>query len=256
MHKSNAVSPLLWGFLTLPVLWLAALLASGYEDGMTVFDLMGRFDELLEHPFSIRWAPHTPKFMLGALLVYGFAVVLYCSTRENRRPGEEHGSAKWGSPKQLNAKYRDKDPFQNTILTQNVRMGLNGKVHRRNLLQIVIGGSGAGKTRFFCKPNLMQANCSFLVTDPKGETMRAVAPLLIEKGYVIKVFDLIDTDHSDAFNPFPYLKDDKDAMKLVNNLIKNTTPKNASNNDPFWESATRSLAVESQRTGSRFLLPG
>ena len=86
--------------------------------------------------------------------------------------------------------------------------------------------------------------------------MRAVAPLLIEKGYVIKVFDLIDTDHSDAFNPFPYLKDDKDAMKLVNNLIKNTTPKNASNNDPFWESATRSLAVESQRTGSRFLLPG
>lgn len=256
MHKNNAVSPLLWGFLTLPVLWLAALLASGYEDGMTVFDLMGRFDELLEHPFSIRWTPHTPKFMLGALLVYGFAVVLYCSTRENRRPGEEHGSAKWGSPKQLNAKYRDKDPFQNTILTQNVRMGLNGKAHRRNLLQIVIGGSGAGKTRFFCKPNLMQANCSFLVTDPKGETMRAVAPLLIEKGYVIKVFDLIDTDHSDAFNPFPYLKDDKDAMKLVNNLIKNTTPKNASNNDPFWESATRSLAVRSQRTNNKIPLFG
>ena len=225
MRRNNTVSPLLWAALTLPVLYLAALLASGYEEGMTVFDLMGHFSGLLERPFAIRWTPHTPKFMLGALLIYGFSVVLYCSTRENRRPGE----------------YRDKAPFQNTILTQNVRMGLNGKVHRRNLLQIVIGGSGAGKTRFFCKPNLMQANCSFLVTDPKGETMRAVAPLLIEKGYVIKVFDLIDTDRSDAFNPFPYLKDDKDAMKLVNNLIKNTTPKNSTNNDPFWEKSEIAL---------------
>ena len=241
MRRNNTVSPLLWAALTLPVLYLAALLASGYEEGMTVFDLMGRFSELLERPFAIRWTPHTPKFMLGALLIYGFSVVLYCSTRENRRPGEEHGSAKWGSPKLLDRKYRDKAPFQNTILTQNVRMGLNGKVHRRNLLQIVIGGSGAGKTRFFCKPNLMQTNCSFLVTDPKGETMRAVAPLLIEKGYVIKVFDLIDTDRSDAFNPFPYLKDDKDAMKLVNNLIKNTTPKNSTNNDPFWEKSEIAL---------------
>ena len=139
------------------------------------------------------------------------------------------------------AKYRDKDLFHNTLLTQNLRMGLNGKKHRRNLLQIVIGGSGAGKTRFFCKPNLMQANCSFLVTDPKGEMLRAVAPLLIQKGYVIKVFDLIDTDRSDSFNPFPYIRDDKDAMKLVNNLIRNTTPKNASNNDPFWEKSEIAL---------------
>ena len=98
----------------------------------------------------------------------------------------------------------------------------------------------------------MQANCSFLVTDPKGEMLRAVAPLLIQKGYVIKVFDLIDTDNSDSFNPFPYIRDDKDAMKLVNNLIRNTTPKSASNSDPFWESATRSLAVKSQRTNNKY----
>ena len=235
MRRKESASPIFWAVPAIPILYLAALLASGYEDGMTVFELMGRFSRLLEHPLSIHWTEHTFKFMLAALLVYCFAVILYLSTRENRRPGEEHGSARWGDPRQLNAKYRDKDPFQNTILTQNVRMSLNGKAHRRNLLQIVIGGSGAGKTRFFCKPNLMQANCSFLVTDPKGETMRAVAPLLLEKGYVIKVFDLIDTDHSDAFNPFPYLRDDKDVMKLVNNLIKNTTPKNSSNSDPFWE---------------------
>ena len=235
MRRNQNDSPLLWLLPVPVVLWLAALLATEYKAGMTVFTLMGRFSWLMEHPLSVRWTPYTLKFMLGALIAYGFAVALCCSTRENRRPGEEHGSAKWGSAKQLNAKYRDKDPRNNTILTQNVRMSLNGKMHRRNLLQIVIGGSGAGKTRFFVKPNLMEANCSFLVTDPKGETLRAVAPLLLERGYVIKVFDLIEPSHSDSFNAFAYIKDDKDVMKLVNNFIKNTTPKGAQQNDPFWE---------------------
>lgn len=242
MKRQTDGNPILpWALLAIPILWLSALLATGYEDGMTLFDLMGRFNLLMERPFALHWTPHTLKFLLAGLALYGCAAALYFSTKENRRPGEEHGSARWGSVRQLCAKYRDKDPFQNTLLTQNLRMGLNGKKHRRNLLQIVIGGSGAGKTRFFCKPNLMQANCSFLVTDPKGEMLRAVAPLLIQKGYVIKVFDLIDPAHSDSFNPFPYIKDDKDAMKLVNNLIKNTTPKNASNNDPFWEKSEIAL---------------
>ena len=235
MRRNQNQNPLLWLLPVPMLLWLAALLATEYKAGMTVFTLMGRLSWLMEHPFSVRWTPHTPKFMLWALAAYGFAVALYLSTRENRRPGEEHGSAKWGSTKQLNAKYRDKDPRNNTILTQNVRMSLNGKMHRRNLLQIVIGGSGAGKTRFFVKPNLMEANCSFLVTDPKGETLRAVAPLLLERGYVIKVFDLIEPSRSDSFNAFAYIKDDKDVMKLVNNFIKNTTPKGAQQNDPFWE---------------------
>lgn len=242
MKRQTDGNPILpWALLAIPVLWLSALLATGYEDGMTLFDLMGRFNLLMERPFALHWTPHTLKFLLVGLALYGCAAALYFSTKENRRPGEEHGSARWGSVRQLCAKYRDKDPFQNTLLTQNLRMGLNGKKHRRNLLQIVIGGSGAGKTRFFCKPNLMQANCSFLVTDPKGEMLRAVAPLLIQKGYVIKVFDLIDPAHSDSFNPFPYIKDDKDAMKPVNNLIKNTTPKNASSNDPFWEKSEIAL---------------
>ncbi|WP_295759386.1 VirD4-like conjugal transfer protein, CD1115 family [uncultured Oscillibacter sp.] len=241
MKKQQEGGILPWALLAVPVLWAAAIMAYAYEDGMNLFDLLGRFTVLVERPFAIGWTPHTPKFMLIGLLLYGCAAALFLSTKENRRPGEEHGSARWGSPRQLCAKYRDKDPMQNTILTQNVRMGLNGKKHRRNLLQIVIGGSGAGKTRFFCKPNLMQANCSFLVTDPKGEMLRAVAPLLIQKGYIIKVFDLIDPANSDAFNPFPYIRDDKDAMKLVHNLIRNTTPKNASNNDPFWEKSEIAL---------------
>lgn len=241
MKKQQEGGILPWALLAVPVLWAAAIMAYAYEDGMNIFDLLGRFTVLVERPFAIGWTPHTPKFMLIGLLLYGCAAALFLSTKENRRPGEEHGSARWGSPRQLCAKYRDKDPMQNTILTQNVRMGLNGKKHRRNLLQIVIGGSGAGKTRFFCKPNLMQANCSFLVTDPKGEMLRAVAPLLIQRGYIIKVFDLIDPANSDAFNPFPYIRDDKDAMKLVHNLIRNTTPKNASNNDPFWEKSEIAL---------------
>ena len=241
MRKQQEGGILPWVLLAVPVLWAAAIMAYAYEDGMNLFDLLGRFTVLMEYPFAIGWTPHTLKFMLIGLLLYGCAAALFLSTKENRRPGEEHGSARWGSPRQLCAKYRDKDPMQNTILTQNVRMGLNGKKHRRNLLQIVIGGSGAGKTRFFCKPNLMQANCSFLVTDPKGEMLRAVAPLLIQKGYIIKVFDLIDPANSDAFNPFPYIRDDKDAMKLVHNLIRNTTPKNASNNDPFWEKSEIAL---------------
>ena len=241
MKKQQESGILPWALLTVPVLWAAAIMAYAYEDGMNLFDLLGRFTVLVERPFAIGWTAHTPKFMLIGLLLYGCAAALFLSTKENRRPGEEHGSARWGSPRQLCAKYRDKDPMQNTILTQNVRMGLNGKKHRRNLLQIVIGGSGAGKTRFFCKPNLMQANCSFLVTDPKGEMLRAVAPLLIQRGYIIKVFDLIDPANSDAFNPFPYIRDDKDAMKLVHNLIRNTTPKNASNNDPFWEKSEIAL---------------
>ena len=241
MKKQQDNGALPWVLLAVPVLWAAAIMAYAYEDGMNLFDLLGRFTVLMERPFAIGWTRHTLKFMLVGLLLYGCGAALYLSTRENRRPGEEHGSARWGSARQICAKYRDKDPMKNTILTQNVRMGLNGKKHRRNLLQIVIGGSGAGKTRFFCKPNLMQANCSFLVTDPKGEMMRAVAPLLIQRGYTIKVFDLIDPANSDAFNPFPYIRDDKDAMKLVHNLIRNTTPKNASNNDPFWEKSEIAL---------------
>ena len=218
-----------------PVLYLAAVLASGYEDGMNIIELMGRFAKLVERPFSLRWTGHTLKFMLVAVVAYGVTILFLFSTKENKRTGEEHGSARWGSARQLDRKYRDKDPERNTVLTQHVSMSLDGRKHRRNLLQIVVGGSGSGKTRFFAKPNLMEANCSYVVCDPKGEMLRSIAPLLLEKGYVVKVFDLIDTKHSNCFNPFAYLHDDKDVMKMVNNLIKNTTPKDAQQNDPFWE---------------------
>lgn len=208
---------------------------------MTVFDLMGRFSELLERPFVIRWTAHTPKFMAGALVVYAFGIVLYQSSRQNRRPGEEHGSARWGNVRQLNRKYRDKKPANNVILTQHLQMSLNGRMHQRNLLQIVTGGSGSGKTRYVVKPNIYLANTSFICTDPKGELARSAIPLLLEEGYVIRVFDLVDLAQSDCYNPFHYIRSDADVLKLMANFIRNTTPKNAHANDPFWEKSETAL---------------
>lgn len=232
----------MWAALTVPVLYLAALLAYGYEEGMTIFDMMGRFSLLMERPFTIGWTPYTPKFMLGALVCYGLAVGFYYTSRENRRPGEEYGSAQWGSPRKLCQKYKDhKEPQKNIILTEHVQLGMDGHKHRRNTNILVIGGSGSGKTRFFCKPGLMSANCSYLVTDPKGEMLRATGGLLQDQGYDVKVFDLINPENSDGYNPFVYLRDEKDVLKLIDNLIKNTTPKTASGTDPFWEKAEIAL---------------
>ena len=196
---------------------------------------MGRFSIILERPFDIRWTPYTLKFMVVALILYAFAVTLYFSSRQNKRPGEEHGSAHWGNVHTLNLKYRDKDPHNNVILTQNLRMGLNGRKHLRNLLQIVVGGSGSGKTRYVVKPNLYEANASYIATDPKGELARSAVPLLLQEGYTIRIIDLVDPEHSDCYNPFHYIRSDADVLKLIANFIRNTTPKNAHSNDPFWE---------------------
>lgn len=239
MKKSFKDSAPLWALLSLPVLYFGVVAASVYEEGMTLFQLMPLLTiSTLE---DIRWTAHTVKFMLGALMLYAGAIVLYYSAQQNRRPGEEHGSAKWGSVRELNKKYSDKDPKQNAILTRHLGMSLNGRQHLRNLLQIIVGGSGAGKTRYVVKPNLMLANASFIATDPKGELVRAVAPLLLQQGYVVKVFDLIDPAHSDSYNPFRYIQKDSDVFRLINNFIQNTTPKNASQNDPFWEKSETAL---------------
>ena len=150
------------------MLYLAVLAAGVYEDGMNLFQFMAVFPDAMNKPFTLRWTPYTAKFILGALLLCGGVIALYYSSRMNRRPGEEHGSAKWGSVQELNKKYSDKDPARNVILTKHLCMSLNGRQHMRNLLQIVVGGSGAGKTRFVVKPNLLLANASFICTDPKG----------------------------------------------------------------------------------------
>ena len=231
-----------WAALSPLVLWLAAIAAYAYEDGMNLFQWMGRFSQVLERPFSIGWTPYTLKCMLGSLLLYGCGIALYYSSRENRRPGEEYGSAKWGNPKELNRKYMDhQHKDANIILTQRVRLGMDGYITQRNMNVLVVGGSGSGKTRFFCKPNIYSANCSYLITDPKGELLRAAGALLAAQGYEVRVFNLIDPSHSDGYNPFSYIHSEKDVLTLIDNLIKNTTPRNASSNDPFWEKAEIAL---------------
>ena len=180
--------------------------------------------------------------MLVGLLLYGCGIALYYSSRENRRPGEEYGSAKWGNPKELNRKYMDhRHKDANIILTQRVRLGMDGYITQRNMNILVIGGSGSGKTRYFCKPGLYSANCSYLVTDPKGELLKAAGGLLLSLGYEVRVFNLIDPEQSDCYNPFVYVREEKDVLSLIDNLIKNTTPRNASSNDPFWEKAEVAL---------------
>ena len=232
----------MWAALSPLVLWLAAIAAYAYEDGMNLFQWMGRFSQVLERPFSIGWTPYTLKYMLGSLLLYGCGIALYYSSRENRRPGEEYGSAKWGNPKELNRKYMDhQHKDANIILTQRVRLGMDGYITQRNMNILVIGGSGSGKTRYFCKPGLYSANCSYLVTDPKGELLKAAGGLLLSLGYEVRVFNLIDPEQSDCYNPFVYVREEKDVLSLIDNLIKNTTPRNASSNDPFWEKAEVAL---------------
>lgn len=239
--KSFRSAAPVWAAFVIPIVWLAVLMAGCYTPGMTIFDLAAQFSEVTQTPFSLHWTPYTMKFIGIFLLLYGGAILFYYTGQKNTRPGEEHGSASWGSVRELDKKYRDKDAGKNVILTQHLQMSMNGKLHRRNLLQIIVGGSGSGKTRFLAKPNLMLANASFICTDPKGEMLRAVGNLFLEEGYVLRVFDLIDPSKSDCYNPFRYIRKDADVFKLIDSFIKNTTPKGAKANDPFWEKSETAL---------------
>lgn len=226
---------------SLVFLWLGAIAACAYEPETDLFTFMEQCMELLEHPFHLHWTSYSLQFMVGAFACFWIGIWLYESTRQNRRPGEEHGSAKWGNVRELNVKYRDKEPSKNVIITQHLQMGLDGRKHRRNLLQIILGGSGSGKTRFLALPNIMLANTSYIITDPKGEILRKTGALLLKMGYTLRVFDLIDPEHSDCYNPFRYIRKDADVFRLIDNFIKNTTPKKAQAGDPFWEKSEIAL---------------
>lgn len=232
---------ILLGILSVFVIWLALMIAGCYEEDIKLFELLDRLTAAMNNPTHITLNEYSLKAVLIFLFLYAMGIGVYFSSRENRRPGEEHGSARWGNVKSVVKRYMDKDSYKNIILSQNMRLGLNAKKHRRNLNVLVVGGSGAGKTRFYAKPNLMQCNTSFIVADPKGEMLRSIAPLLIENGYDIKVFNLIEPENSDGYNPFVYIRKDEDVIKLISNLIQNTTPKNASQNDPFWEKSEIAL---------------
>lgn len=234
------IHPIVWAILCLPVVYFAMVTASVYIPGENIFALLERISTIVRHPDLLRWTAYTSRFLLVFLLLYGGGVLLYYADHENRRPGEEYGSAKWGNARELNKQYADRDG-KNVILTKRVSIGLDGYKHRRNLNILVVGGSGSGKTRFFCKPGIMSVNCSYLIVDPKGEMLRSTGYLLKEGGYDIKVFDLIHPRQSDGYNPFTYIRDDPDVLKLMDNLVKNTTPPKGASNDPFWEKAEIAL---------------
>ena len=227
------------GLLLIPTIWVALLIASYMDKGL--INAIPYLNEALNHPFQIQWTNSTLKTIGIFLIIYVLGVGMYLSSSKNYRRTEEYGSAKWANPNTVCKKYANKDYFANKVFSQNVRMGLDGKKHRRNLNTVVIGGSGAGKTRFYAKPNIMQCNTSFVVLDPKGEIIRSVGHLLEENCYVIKVIDLIDMSKSLGYNPFHYIQSDKDVLKLITNLIRNTTPKGSSTNDPFWEKSETAL---------------
>ena len=234
------IHPIVWAILCLPVVYFAMVTASVYIPGENIFALLERISTMVRRPDLLRWTAYTPRFLLVFLLLYGGGVLLYYADHENRRPGEEYGSAKWGNARELNKRYADQNG-KNVILTKRVSIGLDGYKHRRNLNILVVGGSGSGKTRFFCKPGIMSVNCSYLIVDPKGEMLRNTGYLLKDEGYDIKVFDLIHPRQSDGYNPFTYIRDDPDVLKLMDNLVKNTTPPKGASNDPFWEKAEIAL---------------
>lgn len=227
------------GLLIIPIIWLAILIAPYMDQGLIY--ALPHFSEALNHPFDFHWSTYTFKTITIFMIAYLLGIGIYLSSPKNYRRQQEYGSARWANPNFVCKKYANKEYSSNKIFSQNVRMGLDGKKHRRNLNTIVIGGSGAGKTRFYAKPNILQCNTSFVVLDPKGEIIRSVGHLLEAKDYVIKVIDLIDMSKSLGYNPFHYIQNDKDILKLITNLIRNTTPKGSNTNDPFWEKSETAL---------------
>ena len=234
IRKSNDTLFYLLG--TIPVIWLALLLAQSLGGGLP--ELLRNLTAALEQPTNIVLTDKSLPTILICLAAYGMAVLLYRTNQGRTRDGEEHGSAAWATPASVNAQFAQKDSIP---LTQHVRLGLDTHKHRRSLNVLVIGGSGAAKTRSFVLPNILTANTNYVITDPKSEVLLATGGYLKEQGYDVRVLNLVNLEQSDGYNPFCYLRDEKDVLKLVNNLIQSTTPKGSHESDPFWVKAETAL---------------
>uniref|UniRef100_UPI0006DBD9BD VirD4-like conjugal transfer protein, CD1115 family n=1 Tax=Coprococcus comes TaxID=410072 RepID=UPI0006DBD9BD len=223
------------------VWWAAAITACAITPDKNFIQILETLSEKLEQPFFITYTPYTFKCILIFTAAYFLGIGIYESQKRNYRRGVEHGSAKWGNVSEICRRYCEKQYTNNLLLTQHFRMGLDGYKHKRNLNVLVVGGSGAGKSRTYAIPNIMQCNCSMVITDPKAELLRKTGGVLERNGYEVRVFDLINPETSWCYNPFAYVRDDKDVLKLINNLIRNTTPKGAQSSDPFWEKSETTL---------------
>ena len=240
MQDDKKTRYILYCFGIIPIIWFALLIAPYLSDGL--LNVIKNSNDIFDNILNIRFCESSIKTILIFLAFYVLGIMIYESTRKNYRRKEEYGSAEWGSATSLNKKYKQ-EKNMNKLLTKNVQLGLNGRKHRRNVNVLVVGGSGAGKTFSYCKPNVMQANTSYVVLDPKGEIVRDTGYLLEEKGYEVKILDLINMEKSHCYNPFVYIKTDNDVQKLVTNLFKSTTPKGSTSQDPFWDTAASMLLL-------------
>lgn len=235
--------------LPLPIVWWAALLAAGsWQNGVDLVGMLGAFSQAMNEPLAIRWTEYSVRFLFVFTLLYGAVVMVTVTGRKNYRRGVEHGSACWGNVAQVAKRYRDsRHPYRNLILTQHFQMGLDGHRHKRNTNVLVIGGSGAGKSRSYAIPNVLQCaqgpdgGCSILVSDPKAELLRKTGNALIAAGYEVRVFDLLSPDTSFCYNPLAYVRDDKDVLRLIETLIQSTTPPGSQSTDPFWTKSETAL---------------
>lgn len=239
--NNNKDSKIFYIIGTIPVIWIALLITPSTDEGL--YGIVKDFSKTMENPFHIIWCNNSLKTIIVLLFIYGIALLVHITNKKNYRRTMEYGSAKWGNIEKINKKYMQKPIEMNKVLTSHVSLGLNTRKHRRNLNTIVIGGSGAGKTRFYAKPNIMQCNTSFVILDPKGEILRDTGNMLKEKGYKLRVLDLINMNRSDSYNPFVYIQNDNDVQKLVSNLFKATTPKQAHSSDPFWDTSASELLL-------------
>ena len=248
MNHQNPTPWWVW-LLPLPLVWWAAAgLSMRWEAADGLAGMLAAVNDLLVQPLPITWSGQTPRFLLLGTVLYAVVAIVITSDHKNTRPGEEHGSARWGDVFALNRKYRDK-AGPNLLLTQHFRIGVDGYKHKHNTNILVVGGSGAGKTRTYAVPNVLEAaragpdgkGCSLVLTDPKSEILRKTGAYLIRQGYEVRVFDLINPSASFCYNPFVYVQDDKDVLQLITNLIQNTTPSHAQTNDPFWERSETAL---------------
>lgn len=238
-NSNDKTEWILWGLLMLPLLWFAATLAQATEQAHGLAEIAALLSELMQNPAALHWCQNTPKFLLAVLVIYPLAVYCYKLDQADRRPGAEHGSARWGSVRHLNAKYQNrKDKVQNYIFSDKIRFSTNSHAHRHNLNVTVIGGSGSGKTRFYVKPNAMQASGSYLFLDPKGELVRSLGGFYEKLGIPVTVIDLVH--FKGHYNPMHYIESDEDAVKLAYAIVNNTKPKDTppSGGDKFWDDAS------------------
>ncbi|MDD3416783.1 MAG: type IV secretory system conjugative DNA transfer family protein [Lachnospiraceae bacterium] len=215
------------------------LIGGAWEKGMELNDFINRLNEVCSDPLANYMNENTVKSVAIAIGVYGMAILMYYTSQRNLMPGKEFGTARFENPQRANKILADKDENFNRVLSQNVKMSLDFRRLKLNGNILICGGSGAGKTFYEVKPNLMQMphNCSFICTDPKGEILRSCGQMLKDNGYNVKVINLLEMDKSDCYNPFSYIREETDVVKLITNLISNTTPKGSTPSDPFWEKA-------------------